>query len=160
MFSTFNFSLKELLAMSVIYGGWAADLILPHQVDGFTVWAPPRHIKFHKYFVACAKSKVLNGVHLGWREWRVEQSRVMLLEVSCQSGCRQDKTPKAKSLNDNNRRQVIGGSGTSVQRCTLPRDTVRITWSAAILSPSSHSTVTPLPLLSVLFQCTERTGRL
>lgn len=121
--------------MSVIYCGWAADLILPHQVDDFTLWAPPRHIKFHKYFVACAESKVLNGVHLGWWEWRVEQSRVMLLEVSCQSGRIQDKTvcvppiatTKAKSLNNNNLSQVIGGSGTSVQSCTLPRGTVTIT---------------------------------
>lgn len=58
--------------MSVIYCAWATDLILPHQVDDFTFWAPPGHIKFQKYFVACAKSKFLNGVHLGWWEWWVE----------------------------------------------------------------------------------------
>lgn len=61
-----------------------SHLIFPHEEDDLTVSIPPRWIKLHKYFIVCPKTQPLDGVQLVQRERRMEQGRVVLLQVSWQ----------------------------------------------------------------------------
>ena len=70
---------------------WTSHLIFPYKVDDLTVSVPPGGIELHNYFIVCTETQSLDGVQLVQRERRIEQSWMVLLQVSWENTTHRNK---------------------------------------------------------------------